>query len=210
MAGRGWRVVNVRVGVLVWLAVPAGLLAQQGRLDPELRYTVNPKDSRIEFVVHSSLARMDGVFPKWQAEFKVPSARVDDCSFTLRVMNSSATTGSAVKDRAIKSERFLWVQRFPWIEFQSRRVTADPADPRKFTIDGDFTMRGSTKPATLQLTLDGDQHATVRGDLAYDRREFGMPDQMPFTRVSDSVRVRFDLDVRAAPPEPNSVRGSLR
>jgi polyisoprenoid-binding protein YceI len=193
------------------LAVSAGLLAQQNWLDPDLRYVVDPKDSRIEFVVHSSLTRMDGVFPKWQAEFKVPSPRMDECSFKLRVMNASATTGIDAKDRLVKSERFLWVQRFPSIDFVSRRITPDPADPLKFHIDGDFTMRGITKPVSLQLMLeaDGNPHGTVSGDLSFDRREFGMPDEMPFKRVSDSVRVRFDLDVVAMPPEQQrSARGS--
>jgi hypothetical protein len=47
------------------------------------------------------------------------------------------------------------------------------------------------------LTLDphGNQHGSIYGDLSFDRREFGMTYKMPFNRISDSVRVRFDLDV---------------
>jgi polyisoprenoid-binding protein YceI len=66
---------------------------------------------------------------------------------------------------------------------------------------GDFTLRGVTKPVTLQVTLDCDSKGggQVYADLSFDRRDFGMTHNVPFVRVGDSVRVRMDLYVVAKP-----------
>jgi polyisoprenoid-binding protein YceI len=177
------------------------LLAQPSRLDPELKYIVNPKASRVEFFVHSTLADVNGVFSSWKAEFKVPTPRMEDVTFTLHVASSSVSTGSGSKDKLIKGKNFFWIQKYPSIDFVSTKITADPGDPLKFTMAGNFTMRGVTKPVTVRLTLDpqGNHHGTVDGDMSFDRREFGMTYKMPFNHISDSVRVSFNLDVQGTP-----------
>lgn len=177
------------------------LLAQPRQLDPQLKYIVNPAKSRVEFFVHSTLADVNGVFSRWKAEFKVPTPRMEDVAFTLHVVSASVSTGSGSKDKLIKGKHFFWIQKYPSIDFVSTKITADPGDPLKFTMAGNFTMRGVTKPVTVRLTLDpqGNHHGTVEGDMAFDRREFGMTYKMPFNRISDSVRVSFNLDVQGTP-----------
>ena len=179
----------------------AVLLAQTPQLDPQLKYIVNPKASSVDFFVHSTLSDVEGVFSNWKAEFKVPTPRVEDATLILHVVSSSVSTGSGSKDRLIRGDNFFWVQRYPAIEFVSTRISAVPDNPLKFTMEGNFTMRGITKPVTVHLTLDpeGNHHGTVDGDMSFDRREFGMTYQMPFNHISDSVRVRFNLDVQGTP-----------
>jgi polyisoprenoid-binding protein YceI len=187
------------------------LLAQEGQLDPNLKYIVNVKQSSVQFFVHSTLSDVDGKFGQWHADFKVPTPRIQDATLTLHAVSASVSTGSGSKDKMIKSENFFWVQRYPSIDFVSTRITPDPANPLKFTMDGNFTMRGITKPVVLQLTLDphGNQHGTVNADMSFDRREFGMTYKMPFNRIADSVRVRFDLDVQGVPPTGTATRSKI-
>uniref|UniRef100_Q01Y84 YceI family protein n=1 Tax=Solibacter usitatus (strain Ellin6076) TaxID=234267 RepID=Q01Y84_SOLUE len=179
----------------------SALQAQTPPLDPQLKYIVESKKSSVQFFVHSTLSDVDGVFSNWKAEFKVPTPRIEDATLILHVVSSSVSTGSGSKDRLIKGENFFWIQRYPSIDFVSTKITADPSDPLKFTMDGNFTMRGVTKPVTVRLTLDpqGNHHGTVDGDMSFDRREFGMTYKMPFNRISDSVRVSFKLDVQGTP-----------
>src|SRR5262249_22499185 len=139
-----------------------------------------------------------GTFSSYQAEFKAPTRRFEDISFTINVASSSVHTGSGKKDKIVRGNHFFWVEKYPSINFASKRIIADPGSPLKFGMEGDFTIRGITKPVTLHLTVDaqGDRHAHLYGDLSFDRREFGMTYNMPFNRISDSVRVWFDLDVQ--------------
>src|SRR6266481_9073516 len=192
------------VGIVLILA-SAVLLAQQ-RLNPELKYIVSPSESQVEFHVHSTFAEVNGVFSSYKAEFKVPTPRFEDISFSIEVGAASVRTGNGAKDKMVKGERFFWVQKHSSITFVSKHITRDAGDPLKFAMEGDFTIRGVTKPVTLQLTLqpDGKQRAHLYADLSFDRREFGMTYNMPLNRISDSVRVRFDLYVQgtSVPGDP--------
>jgi polyisoprenoid-binding protein YceI len=187
----------------------AALQAQPRPLDPSLKYTVDAKESRVEFFVHSTLSDVEGVFSAWKAEFKVPTTRIEDATLTLHAVSSSVSTGNGAKDKLLKGENFFWTQKYPSIDFVSTRITPDAANPVKFTMEGNFTMRGVTKPVTLQLTLDphGNQHGTIYADMSFDRREFGMTYKMPFNRIADSVRVRLDLDVQGTPATGTASRG---
>ena len=180
------------------LILSAGVFAQQRQLDPRLRYNVVKPESRIDFFVHSTFGDVDGVFGAYEAEFKVTTPRFEDLSLTMKVTASSVHTGSSSKDKMVKGKNFFWVEKYPYILFASRRIVPDPANPLKFSMEGDFTLRGVTKPVTLQLTVDpqGSLHGHLYADWSFDRREFGMTYNMPFNRISDSVRVRFDLDVQ--------------
>src|SRR4029077_1426710 len=104
---------------------------------------------------------------------------------------------------------FFWVEKYPSITFVSRRIVPDPSNPLKFSMEGDFTLRGVTKPVTFQLTVDpqGNQHGHLYADLSFDRREFGMTYNMPFNRIADSVRVRFDLEVQGTATTPSLPNG---
>ncbi len=197
-----------RMPVASLVLIPAaGLFAQQPQLNPQLQYLVSPSESKVEFSIHSTLADVTGVFSSYQAQFKAPTPRFEDISFTLNVAAASVSTGSGTKDKMVKGDRFFWVGKYPSITFVSKRIVADTGNPLKFAMEGDFTLRGVTKPVTLQLTVEplGNQHGHLYADLSFDRREFGMSYNMPFNRVSDSVRVRFDLDVQGTPKgEPAS------
>jgi polyisoprenoid-binding protein YceI len=197
---------------IVLILSSAGLFGQRRQLDPQLKYNVIKPESRVEFFVHSTFADIDGVFSSYQVEFKVPTPRFEDISFTMNVAAPSVHTGSGTKDKMVKGKHFFWAEKYPFITFVSKGIVPDPSNPLKFCMEGDFTIRGVTKPVTLQLTLgpQGNQHGHLYADLSFDRREFGMTYNMPFNRISDSVRVRFDLDVQGTvgDPEPSSL-GSL-
>jgi polyisoprenoid-binding protein YceI len=192
---------KVPVMVAVLILASGGLHAQQPQLNPELKYVVALSESQVEFSVHSTLADVKGDFALYQAEFKVPTSRFEDISFVINVAASSVHTGSSTKDKMVKSDNFFWIQKYPFITFVSRKIIPDPNNPLKFAMEGNFSLRGVTKPVTLQLLIqpEGNQHGHIYADLSFDRRDFGMTYNMPFNRISDSVRVRFYLDVQGIP-----------
>jgi polyisoprenoid-binding protein YceI len=116
------------------------------------------------------------------------------------VSTVNMTTGSGTKDKMIKGKDFFYVEKFPSITFTSTK-TVPSSDPNKFQAEGDFTMRGVTKPVVLQVTLARDSKGggQIYADLSFDRRDFGMTKNIPFARISDSVRVRMDLYVDPKP-----------
>ena len=59
-------------------------------------------------------------------------------------------TGSAVFNEHIQAEDFLDTAKYPTATFKSTRVVFEGDQPR--AIEGDLTIKGVTKPVTLQVT----------------------------------------------------------
>ena len=74
--------------------------------------------------------------------------------------------------------------------------------PETLEIQGDFTIRGATKPETLLLTVSGRGTGSgqIKGTMSFDRKEFGMNSGIPFIRIADRVEVTIA-------PEGNRVSG---
>jgi polyisoprenoid-binding protein YceI len=187
---------------LLLLILSAVLSAKLANPDPLAAYKVNKTKSRVEFLVHSTFANINGIFSSYQVALHPPTPRVEDMSLSIKADAASLRTGSSDKDKKIKGQHFFWVTEYPTVTLVSRRIVADPGNPSRFKMEADFTLRGVTKPVTVQLLLEpGDVgHRRLRGELSVDRRAFGMTYNMPFNHISDAVQVRFDLDMEGGPP----------
>jgi polyisoprenoid-binding protein YceI len=67
---------------------------------------------------------------------------------TAKINASSIRTNGPKRDARCRSARFLDVTQFPAIEFES---TAVYLDGTTYYVGGDLTIRGVTRPATLQI-----------------------------------------------------------
>jgi polyisoprenoid-binding protein YceI len=182
--------------ILCSVALNAQSLAKTAR-----NFTINVPESKVEFFVGSSDGDVNGVFKAWTGELSQATAGVpESATLSLKVTADSMSTGSGLKDRMVKGKDFFYVKDFPTVTFTSTKVIPS-SDPNKFQVQGDFTLRGVTKPVVLQVTLDRDNKGggQVYADLSFDRRDFGMTKSVPGVRVSDSVRVRVDLYVAPTP-----------
>ena len=79
------------------------------------------------------------------------------------------------------------------ITFHSTKVVQ--TGPDTFDFDGDFTIRGVTKPEKLTFTLSGKGTGTgsITGTMAFDRKQYGMNSGIPFIKIADRVEVTVDL-----------------
>jgi polyisoprenoid-binding protein YceI len=62
-------------------------------------------------------------------------------------------------------------------------------------VQGNFTIRGVTKPETLTLTVSGEGTGSgeVKGTMAFDRKDYGMNKGIPLVKIADRVEVTVDL-----------------
>jgi polyisoprenoid-binding protein YceI len=190
------RVTLILFLILCGVASNAQTPAQTGR-----NFSINVPKSKVEFFVGSSDGDVNGVFKTWTGKLHQATAGVpESATLSLEVTADSMSTGSGLKDRMVKGKDFFYVKDFPTVSFTSTKVIPS-SDPNKFQVQGNFTLRGVTKPVVLQVTLDRDGKGggQVNADLSFDRREFGMTKSVPFVRVGDSVRVRADLSVAPTP-----------
>jgi polyisoprenoid-binding protein YceI len=164
-------------------------------------FAITPEDSTIRFYVKSS-ARLAGTFDKWDATIVYASRDVTRGALDIKIQASSVNTGSRIKDDKLKSKDFFDVSQNPLITFVSRKIVQ--TGPESLEVQGDFTIRGVTKPVTLTLTVygNGTGSGTVRGTMAFDRREFGMNSNVPFIKIADRVEVSVNLKVKRVSGPP--------
>jgi len=136
---------------------------------------------------------LEGIFEKWDATLTFASPDVTTGVLDVKIQAASVNTGSGMKDGKLKSKEFFDVQQDPLITFLSNKIVQ--TGPDTFEVDGDFTIRGVTKPERLMLTVSGKGtgSGTIKGTMAFDRKDFGMNKGIPFVKIGDRVEVTVDL-----------------
>jgi polyisoprenoid-binding protein YceI len=165
-------------------------------------FAVTPEDSSIKFFVKASVA-LEGKFEKWDASFTVTSTDVTTGVLNITIQAASVDTGSGMKDGKLKSKDFFNVEKDPLITFKSNKLVQ--TSPTTFEVDGDFTIRGVTKPEKLVLDVDGTKgsgQAQVTGTMAFDRKDYGMNSGIPFIKIADRVEVTVALKVKRVSGPP--------
>jgi polyisoprenoid-binding protein YceI len=123
-----------------------------------------------------------------------PSVEIHVDARTLRVIDKDASE----KDRAEVQETMLGPEvldseRHQDIVFKS--TSAEPAGQGQWTLRGNLTLRGQTRPVTVQVALKDGRYT---GEAVVKQTDFGIkPPGPPGIKAKNEVRVEFD--VRLAP-----------
>ena len=192
------RVRRMRLAILCLLASAVLPSVSQAQV-PVFRIT--PEDSSIKFSVKASVA-IDGTFDKWNATFTFTSPDVTTGVLDVKIQADSVNTGSGMKNGKLKGKDFFDVKQNPLITFLSNKVVQ--TGPDTFDVKGDFTIRGVTRPETLTLSITGagTGSGTIKGTMAFDRKDYGMNSGIPFIKVADRVEVTVDLNVKRVSGPP--------
>jgi polyisoprenoid-binding protein YceI len=155
-------------------------------------FVMTPQESSVKFYVKSSVALV-GSFDKWDATLTFTSPDVSTGVLDIKIQAASVDTGSGMKDDKLKSEEFFNVRQAPLITFLSKKLVQ--TGPNTFDVQGNFTIRGVSKPETLTLTVSGEGTGSgeIKGTMAFDRRDYGMTSGIPFIKIADRVEVNIDL-----------------
>jgi polyisoprenoid-binding protein YceI len=146
----------------------------------------------VKFFVKASVA-LEGSFDKWDATLTFTSPEVTAGVLDVKIQADSVNTGSSMKDGKLKSKDFFDVKHDPLITFKSTKTVQ--TGPTTFDLQGNFTIRGVSRPETLTLTVSGEGTGSgeIKGTMAFDRKDYGMNSGIPFIRIADRVEVTVDL-----------------
>ncbi len=161
-------------------------------------FVITQENSSVKFYVKASV-ELRGKFDKWDATLACATTDATSCSLVLNVQAESVNSGSGMKDGKLKSKDFFDVKTNPLITFKSNKVT--PTGPNAVEIAGVFTIRGVSKPETLNMTVTRDgTGGTLKGQMAFDRKEYGMTSGIPFIKIADRVEVNVELTGKRTGP----------
>ena len=107
-----------------------------------------------------------------------------------------------MKDDKLKSKDFFNAKEDPYITLHSTKV--EQTGPETFSLLGNFTIRGVSKPETLIFSATGKYKGvgSIKGTMAFDRKDYGMTHNIPFIKIADRVEVTVDLHGKRASGPP--------
>ena len=155
-------------------------------------FKIDTQDSSVKFSVKASVA-IDGTFDKWNASLTFTSTDPASGALDIEIQAASVDTGSGMKDSKLKGDDFFDVKDNPLITFKSTKIVQ--TGPNTYDVQGNFSIRGATKPETLKLTVSGQGTGSgeIHGTMAFNRNDYGMTKGIPFVKIADTVEVTVNL-----------------
>jgi polyisoprenoid-binding protein YceI len=164
-------------------------------------FAISPEQSTIKFYVKSSVD-IQGDFNKWDATLTFTSPKVSTGVLDIQIQAASVNTGSDMKNGKLKGKDFFDVEHDPLITFKSTKIVR--TSPGVYQVQGNFTIRGVTKPDTLTLTTDSEGKGVgeIKGTMAFDRKDYGVNGSIPFIKIADRVEVTVAFQAKRVSGPP--------
>jgi polyisoprenoid-binding protein YceI len=116
-------------------------------------FDLDPAHTRIGFSArHMMVSKVRGRFADFTGSITIAAEPLESTAGAV-IKTASIDTGSADRDQHLISPDFLDVEKFPEITFTTAKVTARHGS--EFTVLGDLTIKGVTRPVELKLELEG-------------------------------------------------------
>jgi polyisoprenoid-binding protein YceI len=164
-------------------------------------WAIDPIHSTIGFSVrHLMVSKVRGTFDDFSGAITVDAAGVP--SVTAEIAVGSVNTRNEQRDAHLKSADYFDVENHPTASFRS---TAVRADGDGYVLDGEFTLKGITKPVSLQLEFAGTNPGMGHGEVAgfeasvvLNRKDFGIDIDLPLETggavVGDKVTITLEIE----------------
>jgi polyisoprenoid-binding protein YceI len=115
-------------------------------------WQIDPSHSEIGFRVrHMMVSKVRGRFTEFSADL-VTADTVEDSSVTVSIDLASIQTGNEQRDGHLRSPDFFGTDENPTMTFHSTAVKPKGDD---WVLEGELTLKGITKPVTLDFELEG-------------------------------------------------------
>lgn len=146
----------------------------------------------------SRIFRTTGGFKQWHGKVNVDDADVSRSSVEVEINTGSIQMLDSQQTAMLKDSDFFDVARFPEMTFKSTKVERTGENTLK--VEGNITLRGITRPMTLDVTVSdrrpdaapGSRYARFRGFGTIKRSEFGMTKYVDM--VGDTVELSITAD----------------
>jgi polyisoprenoid-binding protein YceI len=163
-------------------------------------WTLDKSHSEVGFSVrHAGISKVRGRFTDASAEAHVGESLATS-SLHATVKPARFDSGDANRDAHVRGADFFDVENFPEMTFRATGVEGDGED---YTVTGDLTIRGITKPVELEVEFTGvavDPFGATRAGFSAEaeisRKDFGLTWNAALEAggllVSDKVKINVE------------------
>jgi polyisoprenoid-binding protein YceI len=140
----------------------------------------DPFHTQVEFAAkHLGMMTVRGHFSEISSTGNIYPDQPEASSVEVTMQTASIRTHNETRDNDLRSSNFLEVDKYPTITFKSTKI--EPAGKDRYTMDGDLTIKGNTRPLTMKVLRYGEFNDPMMGHrIAYsaegkiNRRDFGL------------------------------------
>jgi polyisoprenoid-binding protein YceI len=131
-----------------------GARVVNGRQVPEAgSWEIDPSHQSFEFIARHLMAKVRGRFPGAAGVATIAEVP-EESSLEIEIDASTVDTKDPTRDAHMKSPDFFDVEKYPTITFRSTAIRPGDGE-NQWKVDGDFTVRGVTRPITVDVEFLG-------------------------------------------------------
>jgi len=174
------------------------------------RWQFDPYHTQVEFTAkHLGMMKVRGNFLEVSATGFIDPDHPEASSVDITIQTASIRTHNPQRDNDLRSSNFLETDKYPTITFKSTKI--EPAGQDHYTLTGDLTIKGNTRPVTLSVVKYGEFNDPMMGHrIGYsaegqiNRKDFGLTFNMMLDGkwiVSDEVQIIIEGEFVEQKPE---------
>ena len=166
------------------------------------KWVLDPTHSELQFKVkHLMITTVTGSFTDFNAEISTENDDFESATSSFSAKVDSINTGNTDRDGHLKTGDFFDAAAFPTISFESTSFSKSGDD---YKLTGNLTVKGVTKPVTLNVEFGGTAQDpwgntkagfTINGKI--NRGDFGLTYNAALetggVMLSDEVRIAGEL-----------------
>ncbi|RZJ33306.1 MAG: polyisoprenoid-binding protein [Brevundimonas sp.] len=149
-------------------------------------------------VSHMGFSTYTGQFVNVQAELSLNTANPAASTLTATIPLADVASGNTALNGHLQTADFFDTANHPTATFVSRSVTVDADDANEATVVGDLTLRGVTRPVTIEVefnqagpSMGNTYKAGFDGEATIKRSEFGINYGIPMG-LGDEVKLHLE------------------
>ncbi|HOA38080.1 MAG TPA: YceI family protein [Flavihumibacter sp.] len=168
-------------------------------------WTIDTSHSEIGFKVkHLIISTVSGKFAQFEGSVEADKADFSDAKIDFTAHIESVNTGNEQRDGHLKSADFFDAATHPTMHFVSTSLRSKGGSD--YELKGDLTLRGKTRPVTLDVEFGGIQTDFYGNTVAgfemtgkINRQDFGLTwsavTEAGGVVVSDEVKLNINVEL---------------
>lgn len=164
----------------------------------KVKWVLDPAHSELSFKIrHLMISNVSGYIKDFHVEAETPGNDFSEASIMLTAQMANLYTNDEKRDNHLRSADFFDANNFPDLKFESIKI--EKVDNKTFMLYGKLTMKGITKPVTLNVEFGGiaqDAHGNDRAGFSITGKITRSDWGISFNRVLDTGGVGLGEEVK--------------
>ncbi len=166
---------------------------------PATAWELDKSHAKLGFsIVHMMVSDVEGSFKIQDATISGNKPDFSDAQVMLTADAKSINTDFEARDEHLRGADFFDVEKYPTITYKSKSFKKSGAG---YTVNGDLTMHGVTKPVTLTMTAAKGTNPYSKKNIlgfrvkgAIKRTDFGVGGSMGDAMLSNKVNINANVE----------------